>query len=337
MRYLRIIFGLSVVLVYLLGINYTAGALNLGYPAIRETKTAEQREALKLYWSAEKSFGEGHFEEAYAKCQKIRDSYPDLSYAATAGYAMGIISKKMNKNEQAVECFKLVIKRYPLTLDAIYSISLLNLVYKKQGIPFDMSAEFQKLMNVCNTVIKKAKNGETLASAWFIKGELLRGKDKTLGEMKEAYERAKMASPTSEFAAYADYALIEYIEGPGGQGIKKLNMKEVSKEQWWKVIRKGLGSLVTRYPNTGVAAMAQYKIGRSFQVEKKFTPAIEAFKKVLENYPDSYYAPKALLCLGITQWSERQNKGRQYLNELMSKYPDTYESLQAEKWLANNE
>lgn len=56
------------------------------------------------------------------------------------------------------------------------------------------------------------------------------------------------------------------------------------------------------YPQSGDAAWAQYQIGNAYKSVQRFSDALNAYQRVLDNWPDSYWSAQAKWQREDTQW-----------------------------------
>lgn len=78
------------------------------------------------------------------------------------------------------------------------------------------------------------------------------------------------------------------------------------------------------YPTSRLADNAQYWLAETFYVRGDYRTALAAFRKVIENYPQSAKLPDALLKVGFCQVELGERDGaRTSLQEVMRQYPDT--------------
>jgi len=89
----------------------------------------------------------------------------------------------------------------------------------------------------------------------------------------------------------------------------------------------GFQNYLARFPDTGLAAGAQYWIGECYSSKKEFTKAINAFEKVVNSYPRSDKAPGAKLKIGLSYLNEKNTaKSKEYLNKVIKEHPGTAEA-----------
>lgn len=91
---------------------------------------------------------------------------------------------------------------------------------------------------------------------------------------------------------------------------------------------------LTYFPNTELAANAQYYIGEIAYNRGDYTGAVQAFDAVLERYPENPKTPDAHLMKGMALLKSRQvNRAVQEFRALVAKYPHTDDARKAQEQL----
>ena len=94
------------------------------------------------------------------------------------------------------------------------------------------------------------------------------------------------------------------------------------------------GFLVT-YPNSALAANAQYWIGMAHSGQRDYKNAIAAQRKLLSTWPESQKAPDAMLSIASAQETMGDRKSAQRtLEDLVGKYPSSSAATSAKQRLA---
>ncbi len=94
------------------------------------------------------------------------------------------------------------------------------------------------------------------------------------------------------------------------------------------------GFLVT-YPNSTLAANAQYWIGMAHSGQRDYKNAIAAQRKLLASWPDSDKAPDALLSIASSQETMGDRRGAQKtLEEVIARFPKSSAAASAKQRLA---
>ncbi len=94
------------------------------------------------------------------------------------------------------------------------------------------------------------------------------------------------------------------------------------------------GFLVT-YPNSPLAANAQYWIGMAYSGQRDYKSSISAQRKLLTNWPDSQKAPDAMLSIASSQETIGDRKAAsRTLEDLIAKYPNSSPAASAKQRLS---
>lgn len=99
----------------------------------------------------------------------------------------------------------------------------------------------------------------------------------------------------------------------------------------YDLARQGFEEYLKNYPDTELSDNAQYWVGESYYIQRKFNEAIQSFDKVLVKYPKGDKAPAAALKKGYSLLEIKNNDaGVRELRLLIQKYP-TSDSAQLAK------
>ena len=91
--------------------------------------------------------------------------------------------------------------------------------------------------------------------------------------------------------------------------------------------RSAFEDLLKRYPDSELAADAQFLIGESYAAENSVAKADSAYAAVVSKYADSPRAPTALYKRGVmAQTARRTTTAKRLYNELIDKYPSSDEA-----------
>jgi len=92
----------------------------------------------------------------------------------------------------------------------------------------------------------------------------------------------------------------------------------------YDLARQGFDEYLKNYPDTELSDNAQYWIGESYYVQRKFSDAVPAFEKVLKDYPKGDKAPAAALKKGYSLLEMKNNdSGIRELRGVIQKYPSS--------------
>ncbi|MCX5800603.1 MAG: tol-pal system protein YbgF [Candidatus Eisenbacteria bacterium] len=100
----------------------------------------------------------------------------------------------------------------------------------------------------------------------------------------------------------------------------------------YELARMGFEEFLKSFPESELADNAQYWIGESYYAQEQYGEAYEAFKKVLDNYPEGDKIPSALLKVAYCSLAlDKKEEGRKYLEELISRFPLSEEARLAQE------
>jgi tol-pal system protein YbgF len=85
---------------------------------------------------------------------------------------------------------------------------------------------------------------------------------------------------------------------------------------------RGFRSFIQQYPDNALTSNAWYWLGESYYVTMNYPVALEAFQRLLSQFPQSEKAPDALLKVGYSQLELKQaDAGKATLQAVATKYP----------------
>jgi tol-pal system protein YbgF len=97
---------------------------------------------------------------------------------------------------------------------------------------------------------------------------------------------------------------------------------------------KALNDFIAGYPQSALVDNAQYWLGETFYVEKRYGDAVTAFGRVVQEHPDSRKVPDALLKLGYAQYElKRYREAREVLARVVQKHGDSPAATEAKERL----
>jgi tol-pal system protein YbgF len=100
----------------------------------------------------------------------------------------------------------------------------------------------------------------------------------------------------------------------------------------YELARMGFEEFLKNFPNSELSDNAQYWIGESYYAKEQYQEAYDAFKKVLDNYPEGDKIPSSLLKIAYCSFAlGRKEEGRKYLEELVSRFPLSEEARLAKE------
>lgn len=99
---------------------------------------------------------------------------------------------------------------------------------------------------------------------------------------------------------------------------------ELLKQSRYEQARAGFAALLKNYPSGALRDNAQYWYAETFYVTKGFKPALAEFEKLIKDYPQSNKLPDAMLKVGYCQHELGQvDAARKSFGAVIEKFPDS--------------
>lgn len=99
-------------------------------------------------------------------------------------------------------------------------------------------------------------------------------------------------------------------------------------QQDYPAAEAAFDEFLNRFPNDNLTADAQYWLGETLFVQRRYKPAGQAFLRVVQNYRQSTKAPNSLLMLAMTL-EQLGQKDCALFSELESKHPNAPQDIKA--------
>ncbi len=81
------------------------------------------------------------------------------------------------------------------------------------------------------------------------------------------------------------------------------------------------------FPDSDLADDAQFYIGDSYYTQSLYTPALDAYEKLLDTYPDGSKVPATLLKIAFIKVARNEpSEARSYLERVIGEFPDAEEA-----------
>jgi tol-pal system protein YbgF len=115
-------------------------------------------------------------------------------------------------------------------------------------------------------------------------------------------------------------------DAPGAEELYRIGRDQLTRGGN-SAARSALLDLLKRFPESELAADAQFLVGESYAAEGTTAAADSAYSTVVTKYPDSPRAPTALYKRGVmAQTARRTTTAKRLYNELIQKYPSSDEA-----------
>lgn len=126
---------------------------------------------------------------------------------------------------------------------------------------------------------------------------------------------------------------------PGGSDRDNYQVAlELLREERYGESAAAFQQFLVAFPNSELAANAQYWLAESYYASNQFEQALKDFAIIIDKYPGSSKVPDALLKMGYCNYSlQRWNDARRALTRVQADYPTTTAARLADQYLKRME
>jgi len=245
------------------------------------------------------------YEDAKREFRKLLKAYPKSLEAAESQYYLGLIEDDQGNLYEAYESYQKIIDKYPFSeripqiIEREYKIGEAFMSGQKRkalGVPLPVE---NPAIEIFSKVIENSTYGPWAAPAQYKLGLVLKGLLRYY-EAEDAFNKVVSNYPDSEWAAPAKFQIAscraavsrgpEYDQGSAGEAKEKF--EEFVKEHPDAVLSSEAQKNIEQLKEKEAAS--NYNIARFYEKQKAFEAAKVYYKDVIDNYPDSGWAGKAL-------------------------------------------
>jgi len=250
-------------------------------------------------------YGIKNYEEAKREFKKVLKTYPKSLEASESQYYLGLIEEAQGNLYEAYQAYQKVIDKYPFS-ERIQEI--IEHEYKI-GERF-MSGEKRKAMGVnlpvetpaieiFTKVVENSTYGPLAPAAQYKLGLVLKGLLRYY-EAEEAFNKVISSYPNSEWVAAAKFQIaICRAAASRSPDYDQWATKE-AKEKFEEFVREHPDAVLSREAENNIAqlkekeAEANFNIGRFYEKQKAYGAANVYYSDIINNYPNSIWAARAL-------------------------------------------
>ena len=241
---------------------------------------------------------------------------PLLAVALLAGLAAGPAAARMNKEERAR--FEELVNRVARLERLLESHTLQEMYLQLEELDREnrtLRGEVEELRHALDRLKQRQR-------------ELYLDMDKRL----QALEAAGTAATAVEAPEQGEPAGTE-AAGQDEQAAYRAAF-DLLKDGKYREAARAFGEFLQKFPQSPLAANAQYWLGEAYYGAKDYKQAIQEFEKVRTLYPDSPKVPDATLKLGYSYYAlKRWKAARKALEEVVERFSGTSVARLAEQRL----
>jgi len=266
----------------------------------------EQFDLAKSFYDTKK------YEEAKREFRKLFKHYPKSFEAAESQYYLGLIEDAQGNLYEAYQAYQKVIDKYPFSeripqiIEREYKIGEAFMSGQKRktlGVPLPVE---NPAIEIFNKVIENSTYGPWAAVAQYKLGLVLKGLLRYY-EAEEAFNKVVSNYPDSEWAAAAKFQIASCRAAVSrGPDYDQGSAKE-AKEKFEAFVKEHPDAVLSGEAEKNIEqlkekeAASNYNIARFYEKQKAFEAAKIYYNDVINNYPNSQWAVKALERLQIME------------------------------------
>lgn len=258
-----------------------------------------------------------NYAEAKREFRKLLKSYPKAVEAAESQYYLGLIEEAQGNPYEAYLAYQKVIDKYP------FSERIQEIIEReyKIGEAF-MSGEKRKALGgvalpvenpaieIFTKIVENSTYGSLAPKAQYKLGLVLKGLMRYY-EAEEAFNKVISNYPDSEWAAAAKFQIASCRQAVSRSSDYDQGATKEAKQKFEEFVREHPDAVLSRQAEKNIGqlnekeAEATYNTGRFYEKQKVDASAIIYYNDVINNYPDTAWAAKALERLQIMKKGEK--------------------------------
>ena len=257
-------------------------------------------------------FDQKIYEDARREFKKLLKNYPKSLEASESQYYLALIEEAQGNLYEAYQAYQKVIDKYPFS-ERIQEI--IELEYKI-GEAF-MSGEKRKAMGISlpvenpsieifSKVVENSSYGPLAPKAQYKLGLVLKSLVRFY-EAEEAFNKVISNYPDSEWAAAAKFQIAACRAALSKGAAYDQGASEEAKEKFEEFVREHPDVALSREAQNSInqlqekEAESDYNIGRFYEKQKQLESAKIYYNDVINKYPKSHWAAKALERLEVME------------------------------------
>ncbi len=206
----------------------------------------------------------------------------------------------------------------------------------------DDAGKPQKAVKLYQEVADDYAMAPSAGQARFRQAEILDQQGQTLNSFK-AYQQFLQRYQSSNLYSKALNSQVRMAQAAADGKVKSSFIGLKSKISTKQIVEM-LGQLRDNAPRSEISANAQFKIGELHQSEKDYKEAIDAYRKLVRDQPETKQAAEALFRVGIVFLAQADdgnynqatlNLANEALNDYLLQYPSHSNNAEAKKLLEN--
>jgi len=258
----------------------------------------EQLKFAVTYYEAE------DYETAMREFNKLIKHYPDAVEAPEAQFYLGLCLDELGKYYEAYQAFQRVIAKYPFStrtqdvLEHEYIVAQKLVDYRTSFIGINMTGE-NAAVEIFRQIIENAPYGKYAAASQYKIGLVNKAKGFFQDATRE-FQKVVDDYPESEWAEPAKFQIALCADQSSLDADYDQTLTEEAKEKFREFVKKHPDAELSNQAAERIDALrdkeaeSQYLVGQFYEKQKAYKSSKIYYNYVVNNYPKSPWAIKAL-------------------------------------------
>jgi outer membrane assembly lipoprotein YfiO len=250
-------------------------------------------------------YEQNKYEEAKREFKRLLNAYPKSFEASESQYYLGLAEEAQVNLYAAFQAFQKVIDKYPFSeriqeiIEREYKIAEKFMAgEKRKAAGFTLPVE-NPAIEIFTKVVENSVYGPRAAVAQYKLGLVLRGLSRYY-EAEEAFNKVVSNYPNSEWAAAAKFQIASCRASTSKGADYDQGAAKEAKEKFEDFVKEHSDAVLSRDAEKNIAQLKEkeaesaYNIGVFYEKQKAYESAKIYYQDVIDGYPDSAWAAKAL-------------------------------------------
>ena len=261
---------------------------------------------------AQSFYNEKKYEDAKSEFMKLLKKYPKSREASESQYYLGLIEEEQDKLYEAYQAYQKVIDKYPFSeriqeiVEREYKIAEIFMGgQKRKAMGMNLPVE-NPAIEIFTKVIENSSYGPLAPSAQYKLGLILKSLARFY-EAEEAFNKVISSYPDSKWTEAAKFQIASCRAAVSKGSDYDQGATREAKDKFEEFVKEHPDAALSREAENNIAqlkekeAESNFNIGRFYEKQKAYGAAKVYYEDIIENYPKSVYAAKALERLQIME------------------------------------
>jgi len=268
-------------------------------------KTAVKPTPKEQFSLSKELYDAKNYEEAKREFIKLLKNYPKSAEAAESQYYLGLTQEAQHNQYEAFQAYQKVIDKYPFSeriqeiIEREYKIGERFMAgEKRKSMGLDLPVD-NPAIEIFAKVVENSTYGPLASQAQYKLGLVLKGLMRYY-EAEEAFNKVVSNYPNSEWAEAAKFQLAACRAAVSRSSDYDQGATKDAKQKFEEFVREHPDAVLSRDAEKNIEQLSEkeaesnYNIGRFYEKQKAYDSAAVYYNDIINNYPGSPWAVKAL-------------------------------------------